>query len=109
MSKRTSFQDWIERTGINPHPRLLPLTHLAQSLTAERIISEGRIKSEKCKNFKIPLAYFFYGRPAYRVNSDAAVQIEASSPFCFIFSPNIISRASRVFAFDTGAFHARMY
>jgi hypothetical protein len=109
MSKRSSFQNWIERANTDPHWRLLPLTHLSQSLTAERIISEGKINVEKCKNFKVPLAYFFYGRPAYRATSDASIQLEASSPFCFIFSPQIITKANRIFAFDTGAFHARMF
>jgi hypothetical protein len=105
----TSFQAWIERTGCDDGSPLLPLTHLTRGVGALRIVEDGRIVPQECKHFKVPLAYFFYGRPAYRVTKDSSVQLEASCPCCFVFSPKILSRASKIHAFDTGAFFNRLY
>ena len=55
------------------------------------------------------MAYFFYGRPAYRLAGDGAVKVEAACPFCFIFNASLIDKAKTVFAFDTGAFDDRLY
>ncbi|OJU18793.1 MAG: hypothetical protein BGN84_06010 [Afipia sp. 62-7] len=73
------------------------------------IINAGSIQPTHCEVFNEPLAYFFYGRPAYRVGGDGAVKVEASCPYCFIFDSALISKAKNIFAFDTGAFEKRLY
>ena len=82
----TSFHDWIERVGQDDGAQLLPLTHLTRGVGALRILEDGRIVPQDCKHFKTPLAYFFYGRPAYRVTKDTSIQLKhrAHAALCFL-------------------------
>lgn len=107
-SGRPGFRDWIDDQPQNDWPTL-PLTHVTKGLNAEDIIRSGSIGTEDCPVFKKALAYLFYGRPSYRVTGDGAIKLAAACPFCFIFTPEIITQASSIHAFDTGAFDARMY
>jgi hypothetical protein len=98
---------------INEHPTpswdALPLTHITRGVVAEDIIRDGRVEPSQCKVFGEPLAYFFYGRPAYRIGAEATIKAEALCPYCFVFRPELIDRAKCIHAFDTGAFNARLY
>ena len=66
---RSSFRDWVDK---QPDPKwgLMPLTHITKGIGAEDIIKAGEIKPVDCAVFNQPLAYFFYGRPAYRISED---------------------------------------
>lgn len=108
MASRPEFRDWIDRQKGADDTRL-PLTHVTKGITAEDVIREGGILPRHCKVFKKSLAYLFYGRPAYRVSGDGAIKRAASCPFCFIFSPELIEQAAAIYAFDTGAYAARLY
>ncbi|RYG97191.1 MAG: hypothetical protein EON58_10330 [Alphaproteobacteria bacterium] len=108
MSGRPEFRDWIDRKP-EASEGPLPLTHVTKGITAQDVIRDGAIKATECPVFKRSLAYLFYGRPAYRVGGDGPIRRASSSPFCFIFSPELIERAEAVYAFDTGAYAARMY
>jgi hypothetical protein len=68
-----------------------------------------RFNPRAARFFGETLAYFFYGRPAYRVSGDGAIKVEAACPYCFIFNASLIHRARAIFAFDTGAFENRLY
>jgi hypothetical protein len=100
--------EWVNR---HPDPGwgILPLTHITRGVVAEDIIREGRVRPSECPVFGEPLAYFFYGRPAYRNGKESVIKAEALCPYCFIFKPELLDRAKSVFAFDTGAFDARLY
>lgn len=87
----------------------MPLTHITKGLGAEDVIREGQIRAHKTTPSEDPLAYFFYGRPAYRIDGDGAVKVEAACPYCFIFQETLIKQAKTIYAFDTGAFKRRMY
>jgi hypothetical protein len=87
----------------------MPLTHVCKGLIAGDIIRDGRIEPAECSVFGRSLAYFFYGRPAFRVKGDGPIRNYAACPFCFIFDPRMIDRAHAIHAFDTGAFGARLY
>lgn len=94
----------------------MPLTHITKGISAEDLIREGSLAPSECPVFNESLAYFFYGRPAYRVGGDGAIKLEALCPFYFIFRPELIERAKAIHerakaihAFDTGAFANRMY
>jgi hypothetical protein len=104
----TPFRRWIERHEevIWPH---LPLTHVTRAVFAEKILATGELRPERCPVFSEDLTYTFYGRPAYRATSDQVIQLEASCPCCFIFEAQLMSSASRVHAFDTGAFSKRLF
>jgi hypothetical protein len=108
VDSRTPFQKWIDRQP-SPAWTLLPFTHITRGLVAEKILSQGFVEARHCPNFDKPLAYLFYGRPAYRANTDKVIALEGSSPFCFIFSNDLIQSAERVSPFDTGALSNRMY
>lgn len=87
----------------------MPLTHITKGIRAEDIIRADRVSTLPDDFFDGTLAYFFYGRPAYRVSGDGAIKIEAACPYCFIFDPALIKNAASIHAFDTGAFAHRMY
>lgn len=108
LMKRRAFADWIDRLP-EGDPRLLPLTHITNGIRARRIIEDGTIAPTECGVLELPLSYFFYGRPAYRLMGGSSVKLESSCPFCFIFDGEMIKRAREIFAFDTGAFATRMY
>jgi hypothetical protein len=105
---RAGFREWVDRA---PDPRwsLMPLTHITKGIAAEDIIRAGHVAVSDCAFFGEPLAYFFYGRPAYRAHGDGAIKVEAACPFCFVFDSALIKEAKAIHAFDTGAFHHRLY
>jgi hypothetical protein len=105
---RPGFREWVDNQS-DPLWGLMPLTHICTGVAAEDIIRTEQIATEPCKIFNEPLAYFFYGRPAYRLNSDDVVKLEGACPYCFIFEPELIHDASAIHAFDTGAFDKRLY
>lgn len=105
---RSDFRDWVDKQP-NPNWPPLPLTHITKALVAADIAKSGFVDLVDCKVFGKALAYFFYGRPAYRVSGDGTIKIEAACPCCFIFNAKLIERAEAIFAFDTGAFEKRMY
>jgi hypothetical protein len=105
---RSDFREWVDKQP-KPNWSLMPLTHITKGIGAADIARAGEIIPRECAVFEEPLAYFFYGRPAYRVSGDGAVKAEAACPFCFIFSAAMIDKAKAIFAFDTGAFEKRLY
>ena len=105
---RPGFRNWVDRQPSAEWPRL-PLTHIAKSLIAEDIVTDGALGVSQCPVFERPLAYLFYGRPSYRVSGDGSIKLPSACPTCFIFEPDIIDDALAVHAFDTGAFNARLY
>jgi hypothetical protein len=107
-SGRPEFRVWVDKHP-DPSWELMPLTHIATGIGAEEIIRAGQVSPTDCEVFKEPLAYFFYGRPAYRLHGDGAVKVEAACPYCFIFDAALIKKAKAIHAFDTGAFSKRLY
>lgn len=107
-SARPGFRKWVDEQAAPAWPQL-PLTHIAKSLIAEDIAASGVVDVAECQVFKRPLTYLFYGRPAYKVRGDGAIKLPSACPTCFIFDPKLVEAALSIHAFDTGAFHARMY
>jgi hypothetical protein len=105
---RPEFRQWVDRQN-DPGWPLMPLTHISKGLGAEDIIRAGHVAADNCTVFKEPLAYFFYGRPAYRISGDGAVKVEAACPYCFVFDAALIRNCKAILAFDTGAFDKRLY
>jgi len=108
VTGRPGFREWVDKQP-DPGWGLMPLTHITKGIGAEDIIRSGRVAATPCDTFGESLAYFFYGRPAYRVSGDGATKVEAACPYCFIFDPLLIKEAKALHAFDTGAFSARLY
>jgi hypothetical protein len=105
---RSVFREWVDNQ-VDPRWPVMPLTHISNGIIAEDIIRCDEIDVKLCQVFSEYLAYFFYGRPAYRLNGDSSVKFEAACPYCFIFNSVLVAEAKTIFAFDTGAFHARLY
>jgi hypothetical protein len=105
LGRRASFREWVDKQP-NPNWPLMPLTHITKGVGAEDISRSGMVDNGI---FDEASAYFFYGRPAYRVSGDGAIKVEAACPYCFVFSAALISKAKAIFAFDTGAFDKRLY
>lgn len=88
----------------------LPMTHITATIRAKKAIDAGQVEPRYCALFETPLVYCFYGRPAYRPRDDDKTVLTAGScPFCFIFSPDLIQRASQIYPFDTGAYERRLF
>lgn len=85
------------------------MTHLTKGLLAGDIIRGGKIEPTDCDVLNESLAFFFYGRPAYRTHGEDVISSAATCPFCFIFDPSTIHRANEIHALDTGAFARRLY
>jgi hypothetical protein len=105
---RPEFREWVDAQPTPPW-QPMPLTHITKALVAADVAKAGYVDLTNCEVFEKPLAYFFYGRPAYRVSGDGAVKVEAACPCCFIFTAKLIEKAAAIFAFDTGAFSKRLY
>jgi hypothetical protein len=105
---RPGFMEWVERQD-DPGWPALPLTHITKGIFAEDILRAGEIVPSAGPGDETPRAYLFYGRAAYRCSGEKVVKLEAACPYCFIFAPEALSRASSATAFDTGAFRNRMY
>jgi hypothetical protein len=105
---RPEFRQWVDG---HPDPRwgLMPLTHICNGIKAGDIIRADQVAVQQCAVFNELLAYFFYGRPAYRIGPDDVVKVEAACPYCFIFDPDLIYDSKAILAFDTGAFEKRLY
>lgn len=105
---RPEFRAWVDR---QPDPKwpLMPLTHICKSLVGNDIARAGAVEPADCAVLKRSLAYFFYGRPAYRTKGDGPVKNPAACPMCFVFDPNVLKQADEIHPFDTGAFESRLY
>jgi len=65
----------------------------------------GLIKPQPCPVFHKPLSYFFYGRPAYRVNPEIDNNAMLHyAPVCLILEAPQVAPISGLYPFDTGAF-----
>ena len=53
--------------GRIPNPPALDLVHVTAVGAAVEIVKTGQIEKRACKIFQRELAYFFLGRPAYRL------------------------------------------
>lgn len=105
---RPSFREWVN-AEVDPTWDPLPLTHVAKALVAQDIIRDGHVKPQRDQTFEEPVAYFFYGRAAYRVSGDGSIKSAAACPFCFVMDPQLATSATTIHAFDTGAFAKRLY
>jgi hypothetical protein len=99
---------------VNQHPPAegeLPLTHVTDGLGFRDILETGVLRPEPCPVFDgEPLLYLFYGRPAYRVNSQRlSSAIDAYAPVCLILRREALGAPTRVFPFDSGAFSGERF
>ncbi|EHA1080854.1 hypothetical protein I8Y06_001676 [Photobacterium damselae] len=97
----------VSNTNMTP---MMPLVHVCDCHRLRNILVSNAIIPTKCPVFEEDLAYFFYGRPSYRIG-DGGFSSNTPSlfPVCFILDSAYITDIKRVFPFDTGAFAAGLY
>jgi hypothetical protein len=85
---------------------LLPYTHVTDGYAFRGITKSDTLSPEKGSFFNNEsLLYLFYGRPAYRKNSnEPSVSITSFAPICFLIRPDADLSPLRIFPFDSGAF-----
>lgn len=106
---KSDLQNFIDKHGKGGLP-LLPSMHSTACYNVENILRQGSISPTPCPVFHENLAYFFYGKPLYKVSAsyDAATTSYLHGPVCFIVD-SIKLKAKRIFPFDSGAFDKGMY
>jgi len=100
--------DFIEHH--NPQP-YLPLMHVTKAdIFARYLCKSEKLEPRECPVFGEPLLYFFYGRPAYKIdNKNIVITDEYLFPVCFIIDSSNVGKVKRIFPFDTGAFYNDLY
>lgn len=105
----SELANFLARNSVRPSGTL-PLVHTTQAYHLKHIKASNSIETRECDVFTPDrLTYFFVGRPAYKTDSDSQTAQYWELPCCFIFEFSAISNHRRVFPFDSGAFHKRLY
>lgn len=105
----TIFSDFLQRNTVKP-AGVLPLVHTRPARLLRHFSETNAIAPEPCDVFVGEnLNYFFVGRPAYKYSSDDREAEYWELPCCFVFEFSTLQNLKRVFPFDTGAFHNRLY
>jgi hypothetical protein len=102
------FWDFLK--DAKPPPGELPLIHNTDLFFFRQIRLSEKLKPSDCDVYKgEKLLYFFYGRPSYCAHVNlGTVTARALLPICLVLSRSVIAQATRIVAFDSGAF-ARQY
>ena len=82
----------------------LPIMHTTQEYFFRKIIREKEIELNKCDVLKEELIFFFYGRPAYRIQKKDDNYYLHSSPCVLIVKPITLKNIRNIFPFDSGAY-----
>lgn len=84
----------------------LPLIHNADIAFFEKIRKTGTIEPQERPEYDNELlAFFFYGRPAYRPHIDLdTVNAKAFAPVCLVMNHELINDCWRIMPFDSGAY-----
>jgi hypothetical protein len=103
------FREFLLRNNVRA-AEALPLVHSTPALHLRDIRQSQRLVAAPCDVFGGErLNYFFVGRPAYKYRADAGETPYWELPCCFIFDFMMMRPFTRVFPFDSGAFHRRLY
>jgi hypothetical protein len=106
-SSGSRFWTWLK--DVEPFPKTLAWCHTTDAYALRDIISAGEFCPEPCAVFSEDLIYFFYGRPAYRKQSDSSFHVSGRAPVIVVLEPSLVTLGKRMFPFDTGAFASNRY
>lgn len=107
--RRRNSNDVIRRelrvsSGHATRVRPLPLVHTTSVAVARNALPVGTLRASKCSVFEKELAYFFVGRPSYRLKgSDQRSRYITPFPVVFVLAGDAIQSPFHVYPFDTGA------
>lgn len=94
-------------TTFPPATPLLPLCHVCDAVGFRHIIRDLEIRAFPCEVFdNNELAYFFYGKPSYRVKGPGMpTSSSVYFPVCFVLDYEKTGLPHHIFPFDSGAQH----
>jgi len=104
----SEFTQWVDKQK-KPDWPAMPLTHVTKAITAADIITDKFIRPQRCELSDSLRSYLFYGRPAYRINGENVIKVEAACPCCFVFKGEIINSCCEIYPLDSGAYFRRLY
>lgn len=89
---------------------MLPLVHSTKAYHLKSISNKQTLVASHCDVFTPDrLNYFFVGRPAYKADGSDGESAYWEHPCCFIFEFDALSDIRRIYPFDSGAFHHKLY
>lgn len=94
--------NWLK--DVPPCDKALVWCHTTNAIRFRAMADSGECKVRRCGVFDEDLLYFFYGRPAYRME-DVPMAKAASQPVVLLFDPLLVDSGKRLYPFDSGAFH----
>lgn len=97
--------NWLQ--DIPPCEKALVWCHTTSAYFFREMVESGECRLRPCKFFHEDLLYFFYGRPAYRLDDEPMAKA-ASQPVVLLFHPDLVDTGKRLFPFDSGAFHEKL-
>ena len=99
-----TLKEFLLKNGATNFRSTLPLVHTTAAANTAAILNSLRIQVESCDVFKDEkLAYFFAGRPAYKLNN-ADNPAPWQLPLVLVLKQSCLVTAKRIFPFDSGAF-----
>lgn len=102
--KEYSLSQFLASQSTN-HKSQLPYVHSTESGNVWDLLDRGKIEVTRCDTFTGEnLAYFFYGRPAYRKFYENPQHWEL--PMVLVLKSTCLMATKRVFPFDSGALHS---
>jgi len=104
----THFKNVI-LSGRKTSPQLMPFFHVCTSYVFRSIFHGLKLEPQQCNVFEEPLVYFFYGKPAYKINGGDNISDPSMDPVCWGINPTGINNISGIYPFDSGAFKADRY
>lgn len=84
----------------------LPIVHNTNSDHFFKILNEGKLLPQMCDVFSKDLVYFFYGRPAYKLNTPDNFP---PSLVGLVLDYSMVDSIYKIFPFDSGAFDKGFY
>ena len=109
MYQMTILADFLLRENVQLGGTL-PVVHTMPARLLRQLSQSNVVAPQPCDVFVgETLSYFFVGRPAYKYRSDEREAEYWELPCCFIFEFEALKSVRRVFPFDTGAFHNKLY
>ena len=103
------FSNIISDCELNEATAPLPLVHTTSAYSFRQIMSSMRLTPFVDKAFNEEVLYFYYGKPSFYPKTENSSSFNHNFQVFFVFNPNALTAARRVFPFDSGAFSGGLY
>ncbi|TYA74393.1 hypothetical protein [Seonamhaeicola marinus] len=104
------MEEFLNRINTPSKLKRLPVFHSCDAFSFRSILKDREINTQLCNVYKGEnLVYFFYGKPAYRVNDEYNTRLKSFYPISLILKENALEDVKRIMPFDSGAFHFGLF